>query len=218
MSIITRTYKALPKVTMAVQRAVVLVDLKDYILFGRWLQLANIPRHLCTIRAEDKQIPYSGKSLAQTKEKQGWRYDPTIKYKASRPSDIPLCWFYSSDSDSETNTKPPPKDDVYKFVNLSDWTDSETETETENETETETETEHEVEDILMTEEEAQAQIDKLFAGTKKEELYRYNPNIKYEPLKRYDVPRFAFSDDDSTNGPGSLESDTEAGTLRDVEI
>lgn len=190
MSIITRTCKALPRFTMAVQRATALVDVRDYILFGHWLQLDNFPRHLCTSRAEDNQIPYSSQSLAQTKEKQGWRYDPTIKYKASRPCDVPLCLFYSSDSDSETNTKPPPKNDVYKSLSgdTSDWSDYETETETE------LEEEH----VCMTEEEAQAQIDKLLAGTKKDDLYRYNPSIKYEPLKRYDVPRFAFSGDDDS--------------------
>lgn len=36
-------------------------------------------------------------------------------------------------------------------------------------------------------------------GTKEEEIYRYDPNIQYEPPKLYVIPRCALSDDSSTD-------------------
>lgn len=44
----------------------------------------------------------------------------------------------------------------------------------------------------MGEEEAQAEKE-IIAKYKEWKLYRYDPSIKYEPLKQFDVPRFVVS-------------------------
>ncbi|XP_074376170.1 uncharacterized protein LOC141717854 isoform X2 [Apium graveolens] len=67
--------------------------------------------------------------------------------------------------------------------------------------------------------EAQTEKDNLLAvtkkeqvaGTEEEQLFYHDPSIKYKPLSRYIVPKFAFSDTSSTDWSESTdsESDTE---------
>lgn len=75
--------------------------------------------------------------------------------------------------------------------------------------------EAEVKAIAMAEEEAQIQKE-ILANYKEGELYCYNPNIKYEPLKRYDVPRFVFSEDSSSD-LSDLESNAQNETMAEEE-
>lgn len=69
---------------------------------------------------------------------------------------------------------------------------------------TETETEEE--------DEAQTSQDKFLCETKNKQLFRYNPSVKYEPLKRYIAPRFAFFDSSSTDW-SACESECETQTM-----
>ncbi|KAK1358088.1 hypothetical protein POM88_051344 [Heracleum sosnowskyi] len=70
---------------------------------------------------------------------------------------------------------------------------------------------------VETQEVAQIQKDKFVAGTKDEQLFCYNPNIRYEPLKKYIVPRFAFFDSSSTDWSTSSDSECEAETMGEKE-
>ncbi|KAL8123837.1 uncharacterized protein LOC141717854 isoform X1 [Apium graveolens] len=181
-STISKTCKVLPKVIKKVKQAATLVDLQDDIssIWG-WLRLDGSKRQLCTSREEEKQIPNSGKTLAQSKREQCWRYDPTIKYEAVRRFAVPR---YAYDS--------------------SDWSDS---------------SDCEYENVYMAGKEAQTEKDNLLAvtkkeqvaGTEEEQLFYHDPSIKYKPLSRYIVPKFAFSDTSSTDWSESTdsESDTE---------
>ncbi|KAK1357996.1 hypothetical protein POM88_051252 [Heracleum sosnowskyi] len=79
-----------------------------------------------------------------------------------------------------------------------------------------TETEPETKTETMAEEEAHK--NKNLAGAKDEHLFCYEPNIKYEPLKRYIVPRFAFFDSSSTDWSDSSSfSDSETETETETE-
>ncbi|KAK1383424.1 hypothetical protein POM88_021159 [Heracleum sosnowskyi] len=64
-------------------------------------------------------------------------------------------------------------------------------------------------------EEAETQKE-ILAKCKDGELFCYDPTIKYEPLKRYNVPRFVFSEDSSTDWSDS-ESDAENETIAEEE-
>lgn len=62
----------------------------------------------------------------------------------------------------------------------------------------------------MGEEEALNEME-ILAKYKEEELYRYDPSIKYEVLRRFDVTKFVVSEDSSTELSHS-ESDTQTET------
>lgn len=185
-STITWTCKVLPKVISKVRPAATVVDLhEDISLIRGWPRLDGSRRRLCTSQEEDKHVPYSGKTLAQTKKEQCWRYDPTIKYEALRRYAVPR---YAYDS--------------------SYWSDS---------------SDCEVENVYMAGEEgylalkeAQTEKEKIFGVTKEElvgaeeeQLFCHDPSIEYKPLKRYIVPRFAFSDTSSTDWSESTDSESE---------
>lgn len=68
-----------------------------------------------------------------------------------------------------------------------------------------------------TEKQVQARQDKFLAGTKDEQLFRYNSSIEYQPLKRFIVPRFAFFDDSSTNWSSSSDSDCKTEIIAEKE-
>ncbi|XP_074377543.1 uncharacterized protein LOC141719058 [Apium graveolens] len=147
--------KLLPKVIMTVQRTTTVGGLQCDISKWHQLRLDGSSTRLCTSLAEDKNIPYSDKALANTKEEQ-LGYGPKSEFK---------CINSDSSTDNSDN-------DVFFY-------------------------EAEIRAIDMEEREAQIQTE-ILANTEGE-LYRYNPKIKYEPLKRYDVPRFVFSEDSSTD-------------------
>ncbi|KAK1358115.1 hypothetical protein POM88_051371 [Heracleum sosnowskyi] len=213
-----------------------LVDLQDNISIWCWPQLYGSRRLLCTTsQAEDKHKPYSGKTLPQTKKEQRWLYDPTIKYEALRQCAVPRYAYYdvsatdwsdtsASDSEIETETMAEDKaqnqnenilagakeeqlfhydsDNIYELPKeLADLETYRAESDSQAEAEMETETE------ILTE--VQTHREKILAGIKDEELFCYNHNIEYEPIKRYALPRFAFSDSSSTDWSASSESESE---------
>lgn len=140
-------------------------------------------RRLCTSQDEDKHVPCSGKTLTQTKKEQCWRYDPTIKYEALRQYAVPR---YAYDS--------------------SDWSDS---------------SDCEVENVYMAGNDAQTVKDKIsvvtkeeqVVGTEEEQLFCHDPSIEYKPLRRYIVPKFAFSDTSSTDWSDSTDSESETASM-----
>lgn len=235
---LTRTCNVLPNVITTVRRATSLVGLQDDISEWCRSPLDNSPRRLCSTQTEDKHIPFStGKTLAQTKKEQRWWYDPTIKYEALRQCAVPRYAYYdvsatdwsdasasASDSEIETETMAGDKvqnqnekilagakeeqlfhyDSDINYELPKELADLETygaESDSQAEAETETETE------IMTE--VQTRREKILAGIKDDELFCYNPNIEYEPIKRYALPRFAFSDSSSTDWSASSESESE---------
>lgn len=91
---------------------------------------------------------------------------------------------------------------VYKFLHTDSSTDSDSDGCERLEAE--------LKAIAMGEEEALNEME-ILAKYKEEELYRYDPSIKYEVLRRFDVTKFVVSEDSSTELSDS-ESDTQTET------
>ncbi|KAK1357743.1 hypothetical protein POM88_050999 [Heracleum sosnowskyi] len=157
----------------------------------------------CEIQTQTMAQTHKDKGPAITKEENIFRYDPNLNYQVVKQfayldsPDRPHSFTYDS-SDSEREIKE--VETMYEAFRAASREDKifldpdfkyardifGTETETQVETE------------IMAEEE-----DKI---PKDEQLFRYDPSIKYEPLKRYVVPRFAFCDTSSTDWSDSADS------------
>ncbi|KAL8134703.1 hypothetical protein AgCh_009649 [Apium graveolens] len=89
----------------------------------------------------------------------------------------------------------------------------------EGETQAKTESEIDTEIEIMTE--TQTRRGKILDGIGNDELFCYNPNIEYEPIKRYALPKFAFYDCSSTDWYGysnCSESESETKTKSMVMV
>ncbi|KAK1358009.1 hypothetical protein POM88_051265 [Heracleum sosnowskyi] len=169
--------------------------------------------------------------LTEAREEQPFFYSPTLNYDVLKQFyyiDSPDSLAYSNlilESDPLEEVQPK----VDKF--FSETTQKQlyvneykTKTETEKETETETATENRTEIETETMAEEGAHNGNILAGTKDKQLFGYDPSIKYEPLKRYIVPRFAFFDSSSTDWSDSSssafsdsESETEIKAKKDAQ-
>lgn len=167
-----------------------------------------------TMEAEEAQY-HKDKIPDPTKDQKIFRYDPNINYEVVKqfayldsPDPPDSFIYYSTDSERET-MEAQTRRDIYRIASREDLifldpnfkyglSDSSVISGTETGTQVETET--------MAEEETSTHEDKILAGTEDEQLFHYDPRIKYEPLKRYVVPRFAFCDTSSTDWSDSTDS------------
>lgn len=210
--------------------------LQDNALTWHQPQLHGLPRRLCTSRAEHKQVLYSGKTLAQTKEKNRWQYDPAIKYEAYARSAVPIYAYdeaithgYYSDSETEamaegTHTQ---KGRIFAGTNKEVICSSEpsikygpllpfdaprlSRVEYSSSDSNTDGSDSDFEFITPSKTRAEG-------GTKEEELYRYDPNIQYGPPKRFVIPRCALSDDSSTDLSDSSDSFASGASYFKTEI
>lgn len=150
---------------------------------------------------EEAQVQ-KDKILAEAKKEQPFPLEPGVNYeifKQFKYIDSPDSLNYSNLMlvSGPTEEEQPKRD---KFISLRRQIFSQTnDTKAEVDTETEPET--------MAEEEAYK--NRILAGAKDGDLFCYEPSVKYEPLKRYIVPRFAFFDSSSTDWSDSSDSETE---------
>ncbi|KAK1357936.1 hypothetical protein POM88_051192 [Heracleum sosnowskyi] len=198
-----------------------------------------------TMTEEEAQIQ-KDKILAEAKEEQPFPYYPTINYEILKQFyylDSPDSLAYSnlilaSDPKEELESKldkfhsEATFTQLYRIDSKTDDTETEPETKTKTEPETETKTEPETETKTEPETETEtkpdsetgselkAHKDKIHVRAKDEHLFSYNPRIKYKPLKRYIVPRFAFYDSSSTDWSDSSsfsDSESEKETMEKIE-
>lgn len=158
------------------------------------------------------------KILAEAKEEQPFTYPPHINYeilKQFRYIDSPDSLNYSSLMlVSGPEEEEQPKRDKY-HSNFKQIFSKTNDTKAEVKILADTKTERETKTETMAE--GEAYINRILAGAKDGPIFCYEPSVKYEPLKRYIVPRFAFFDSSSTDWSSSSDSETEAETEAETE-
>ncbi|KAK1358101.1 hypothetical protein POM88_051357 [Heracleum sosnowskyi] len=159
------------------------------------------------------------KMLAQAKKEQPFTYDPYINYDLLKQFvyiDSPDS-FTSPPSDSETETPAEVEAKTDRFHDPA--TQKQLFFDNPNIKDFACMSVHPYSSASETEKEEEAQTDeaKIHAGAKDEQMYCFDPSIKYEPLKRQIVPRFAFFDSSSTDWSGSSDSasDDETETMQE---
>ncbi|KAK1358299.1 hypothetical protein POM88_051555 [Heracleum sosnowskyi] len=160
------------------------------------------------------------KILAEAKEEQPFKYRPYFNYEIFKRFfyiDSPDSLAYSDlilYSQTEEERK------IKKERFFSEFIGSEFDfiTKTKNKAETEGKTENETKTETDTTAEDKVHKDKILAGINHEQLFRYDPSIKYEPLKRYIVPRFDFFDSSSTEWSDSSDSSIFSDSESETEI